>query len=80
MLVYQALDLIEEQYARIKSKGEHEQNAKTLKQYNESCYLGLIFEANISDYELDVYAHITHTRYKYILIKYEQHNILRKIG
>ena len=51
-----------------------------LKQYNESCYLGLLFETNISDYELDVYAHISHTRYKYILIKNEQHLILKKIG
>ena len=79
-LVNQSLDLIEEQYARIKSKQEHEINAKVLKQYNESCYLGLLFETTISDYELDVYAHISHTRYKYILIKNEQHLILRKIG
>lgn len=59
MLVYQSLDLINEQYARIKAKNEHESNAKTLKQYNESCYLGLIFESNVSDYEFDVYAHIS---------------------
>jgi len=80
MLVYQSLDLINEQYARIKGKNEHEQNVKTLKQYNESCYLGLLFETNVSDYEFDVYAHISQTRYKYILIKNEQHSILRKIG
>ena len=80
MLIFQTLDLIEEQYARIKTKTEHEQNSKVLKQYNESCYLGHIFEANISDYEFDVYAHISLTRYKYILIKNEQHNIIRKIG
>ena len=59
MLVNQSLDLIDEQYARIKHKAEHEQNVKLLKQYNESCYLGQIFEGNISDYEFDVYAHIS---------------------
>jgi len=40
---------------------------------NTSYFVGLIFEANISDYELDVYAYISNTKYKYILIKNDQH-------
>ena len=39
------------------------------KLYNESTYLGLLFEANIGEYEMDVYAYLTNTRYKYIVIK-----------
>lgn len=50
------------------------------KLYNESCYLGLIFESQVGDYEFDVYAYISHTRYKYLLIKNEKHSILREIG
>ena len=39
------------------------------KLYNESAYLGLLFETNIGEYEMDVYAYMSITRYKYILIK-----------
>ena len=66
MLVYQSLDLIEGQYARLKTKGQHESMAKL---YNESTYLGMIFESNIGEYEMDVYAYLSNTRYKYIVIK-----------
>ena len=50
------------------------------KHYNEKCHLGLIFQTQVSDYELDVYAYISLTRYKYILIKNDQHTIIQKIG
>ena len=40
---------------------------------NTSCFLGQLFEAQVSDFELDVYGFISNTRYKYILIKNDQH-------
>lgn len=50
LLVYQALDLITEQYARIKSKKEHDEvldgikkdPSNQLKHYNIMCFTGLI--------------------------------------
>ena len=45
-----------------------------------NCYLGLLIESNVNEYELDVYAYVSNTRYKYILIKNEQHQIMRNIG
>jgi hypothetical protein len=60
-----------DQYARI--KGLHEQDAikhgPTQLVPNALCFLGLIFEAHIQEYELDVYAYISATKYKYVLIK-----------
>jgi hypothetical protein len=49
-------------------------------QYNMACFLGLLFEANVAEYELDVYAFISNTKYKYILIKNEPHNVLKNLG
>lgn len=85
MLVYQALDLINEQHARIKGAKENEINKKLEKDQPElaistSCFLGLLFEAHVSDFELDVYAFIASTRYKYILIKNDQHQIQKNLG
>jgi len=45
--------------------------------YNESTFLGLMFQANIAEYELDSYAYITNTRYKYIVLKNESHKLLK---
>lgn len=78
MLVFQALDLITDHYARIKGAKEHEFNKKQEKEMpelsmNYSCFVGHLFEAHISDFELDVFAFISSTRYKYILIKNDQH-------
>jgi len=39
-----------------------------------------MFEANVSDYELDVYAFLSNTKYKYILIKNEPHTVMRNLG
>ena len=39
------------------------------KMYNENTYLGLMFEASVGEYEMDVYGYISNTRYKYLLIK-----------
>lgn len=39
------------------------------KQVNEACYLGCLFESFIDEYELDLYAYVSVTKYKYILIK-----------
>lgn len=50
------------------------------KLYNESTYLGLLFESNIAEYEMDVYAYLSNTRYKYIVIKNDQHAIIRQMG
>ena len=75
LLVYQCLDLITQQYARIKTKKEKDSQEKM---YNESTFLGLLYQANLSEYELDVYAYITNTRYKYIVIKNESH-VLQKL-
>jgi len=74
MLVYQALDLITEQYSRIKGSKENEMNKKQEKDqpdlaFNTNTFLGQLFEAHIQDYELDVYGYLSSTRYKYILIK-----------
>ena len=69
MLVYQTLDLIKQQYGKIKTV---EQNKKQ-NNYNESCYLGCLFESNLDDYELDFYGYVTNTHYKYILIKNDTH-------
>ena len=77
MLVYQCLDLVSEQYARLKTREEHE---KIRQKYNESCYLGLIFETTLSDYEFDVFAYVSPTRYKYIMVKNEEHRIQQQLG
>lgn len=50
------------------------------KLYNENTFLGQLFQANISEYELDVYAYMSNTRYKYFIIKNDQHSIQRAIG
>ena len=47
---------------------------------NLNCFLNLQFEANVGEYELDVYAYLTNTKYKYILLKNDQHQIMRNIG
>ena len=82
MLVYQSLDLINDQYLKIKTEKEQENKSKEglNKLFNESNYLGLLFESNIGEYELDVYAFISNTRYKYILLKNDRHQIQRNIG
>lgn len=49
-------------------------------QYNSSCFLDLMFEANVADYELDVYGYLAYTKYKYIVIKNEPHNVMRNLG
>ena len=69
MLVYSALDLVDE-YARIKTK-DHPK--KTSKLYNESTYLGSIYEGKIGEFEFDVYGYISNTKYKYILLKNDDH-------
>ena len=85
MLVYQGLDVINEQHARIKGAKENEINKKLEKDQpelavNTSCFIGLLFEAHVCDFELDVYAFISNTRYKYILIKNDQHQIQKNLG
>jgi hypothetical protein len=50
------------------------------KLYNENTYLGLLFQSNVSEYELDVYAYMSNTRYKYFIIKNDLHSIQRAIG
>ena len=77
MLLYQCLDLVDEQYARIKPKS---QDNTSYSNYNESCFLGLIFETTLSDYEMDVYAYVSNTRYKYFLIKVEDHATQVQLG
>ncbi len=70
LLVYQCLDLITQQYSRIKTKQEKENSEK---QYNESTFLGLMYQSNLGLFELDVYAYLTNNRYKYIVIKNDNH-------
>lgn len=77
MLVYQSLDSVIEQYARLKTKEEDSSNKP---HYNDGCYLGLVFETNLSDYELDVYAYVSNTRYKYILVRNEEHKTQQQLG
>jgi hypothetical protein len=78
LLIYQSLDLITEQYSRIKTKQEKELLQEN--KYNEKCYLGLLQESQIDDYEFDIYAYVSNTRYKYILLKNETHSIIKQIG
>jgi hypothetical protein len=90
MLVYQTLDLITEQYARIKPNIKPERKDPTTPKqqdprkphndFNTSCFLGLLFEANVGEFELDTYAFVSNTKYKYILIKNEQHQIIRNLA
>lgn len=44
-----------------------------MKLYNESTYLGPIFEGHIGEFEFDVYGFISNTKYKYILVKNDDH-------
>jgi len=75
MLVFSSLDLITEHYAKIKGDQEHKANKELAaingQSANTSCYIGLLHEANIGEYELDVYAYVSNTKYKYIVIKSE---------
>lgn len=41
--------------------------------YSTTCFLGLLFETHVCEYELDVYGFVSSTRYKYILIKNDHH-------
>ncbi|TNV76008.1 hypothetical protein FGO68_gene9672 [Halteria grandinella] len=67
MLVYQTLDHFEEKQ---KIKGAQVQAPKQ-GFLAESTYQGLIIEAFVSQYQLDVYGYISNTNYKYIIIKNE---------
>ena len=67
LLVFQALDLIESQYGRIKTNNELKERMHS--KYNNSTYLGLLYEGNVGMLELDVYGYISNTKYKYIVIK-----------
>ena len=69
MLVYSSLDFIDE-YGRIKNK-DHAKKYQKL--YNESTYLGCIYEGKIGEFEFDVYGFISNTKYKYILLKNDEH-------
>ena len=39
-----------------------------------------MYEANVSEYELDLDAFVTNTKLKYILLKNESHQIMRNLG
>ena len=39
-----------------------------------------MYEGSVSEYELDVYALVTNTKLKYILLKNDNHQILRNLG
>ena len=75
MLVYQSLDLIDE-YTKIKTKKTQQSMTKL---YNENTYLGLIFEGHIGELEFDLYGYVTNTRYKYILMKNDNHSTFRDL-
>ena len=85
MLVYQALDLITEHYGRIKNDNEEKQNQKDMKEapelaYKTTCFLGLMLQVHVCEFELDVYGYLTSTKYKYFLIKNEHHQIQRNLA
>ena len=50
------------------------------KLYNENTYLGLIFEGHVGELEFDCYAYVTNTRYKYILMKHDNHSTFRDLS
>ena len=75
LLVFQALDMIESQYAKIKSEKQFEALPKM---YNDNTFLGLLTESTISTYEFDVYGFLSNTKYKYILLKNDSHPILKQ--
>jgi hypothetical protein len=84
MVVYQALDLISEHCSRIKGSNEHRNNEKLVKEtpemaYSTNCFLGLLLETHVGEFELDVYGYVANTKYKYIIIKNEHHNTKRQL-
>ena len=79
MMVLQSLDIIDEQYGKIKTETHHNLISNT-NQYNDQCFLGCVFEANVDEYEMDIFAYISITKYKYILIKNDQHQLQRNLG
>lgn len=74
LMVFQTLDLIESHYSKIKTE---EQNKAKNVRYNEDTFLGCLSSSNLGLYEFDVYAYLSNTKYKYVLIKNELHSIQR---